>query len=155
MLNVINPIKIKYFIISIGCKMKDWSKTKFDLKGIDDLSEDFEYFQSENIFLAKDYGLTMQVKIGAEYLLKISDTFGLNIRAGYNETPSPEKSTMQEEAIERISFGIGFPLSSNILINVTLVNSNWDKISSDTYAPSEAIESVSAKKIFINTAYLF
>ncbi len=54
-----------------------------------------------------------------------------------------------------ISFGIGFPLSSNILINATLVNSNWDKISSDTYAPSEAIESVSAKKIFINTAYLF
>ena len=97
----------------------------------------------------------MQVKIGAEYLLKISDTFGLNIRVGYNETPSPEKSTMQEEAIERISFGIGFPLSSNILINATLVNSSWDKISSDTYAPSEAIESVSAKKIFINTAYLF
>ena len=147
--------KINDFIISSGFKMKDWSKTKFDLKGIDDLSEDFEYFQSENIFLAKDYGLTMQVKIGAEYLLKISDTFGLNIRAGYNETPSPEKSTMQEEAIERISFGIGFPLSSNILINATLVNSNWDKISSDTYAPSEAIESVSAKKIFINTAYLF
>ena len=45
--------KINDFIISSGFKMKDWSKTKFDLKGIDDLSEDFEYFQSENIFLAK------------------------------------------------------------------------------------------------------
>ena len=78
----------------------------------------------------------------------------MNIRAGYNETPSPEKSTMQEEAIERISFGIGFPLSSNILINATLVNSNWDKISSDTYAPSEAIESVSAKKFFSAKIFL-
>ena len=29
--------KINDFIISSGFKMKDWSKTKFDLKGIDDL----------------------------------------------------------------------------------------------------------------------
>ena len=52
----------------------------------------------------------MQVKIGAEYLLKISDTFGLNIRASCNETPSPEKSTMQEEAIDEFHLALDFRL---------------------------------------------
>tara|TARA_B100000965_G_C19539348_1_gene734849 strand:+ start:1 stop:1371 length:1371 start_codon:yes stop_codon:yes gene_type:complete len=147
--------RINNLIFTTGIRMKDWSNTKFNLKGLEVSSDDYDYFQTENIYIAKDYGLTIQAKLGLEYLLKISDSFGVNIRAGYNEIPSPEKSKMQEEATETISFGIGMPISSDIMLNVTVLNANWQKTSADSYAPSSVLEDIDAKKFFVNIAYLF
>ena len=94
-----------------------------------------------------------QLRFGGEYLVPLSENFGVSARFGSAFIPSPQLSDATEKQIA--SFGLGLPIQRRIIFDIAYLYTSRKKTSNDSYVPSDVIEEIRKSQILFNLSYLF
>ncbi len=133
-------------------RYRDWSQTKFDIKGVDLANSDLADLADENQFIRQNYRATLQYNLGGELLLS-----GLNakLRGGYSVVPSPLDNASKDLDKTFISGGVGFILDRFVTLDITYLRGTWKQESEDEFTPGGTLEDITANKVLIGLTYRF
>jgi len=139
--------------LSVGFRIQDWSQMQFNLMDFTIGSDEYNALEEENIIINDDYRIVSQMRLGGEYLISISETFGVALRLGSAFIPSPKINETGETIIS--SFGLGIPIQKRIMVDFAYLHSYHKKTSNDSYVPSDVIEEIKKSQLLFNVSYLF
>lgn len=140
------------FTFSSSFRFRDWSRTRFDLNGLQPDSELYQALNSENLILASDYGATVETHVGAEYVLRLKG-IALSFRTGYALYPLPAAGENSAESEELMTAGLAISPSQRFIFNFTYLRGAFNRITSDVYTPSGTEEHLTKSTIIINATF--
>ena len=141
------------FSLSVGFRIQDWSQMQFDLIDFVVGSDEYNSLNEENRIINEEYTIVSQLRFGGEYLVPLSENFGVSARFGSAFIPSPKLSDARDTRIS--SFGLGIPIQKRIMLDIAYLYTFHKKTSNDSYAPSDVIEEIHKSQILFNLSYLF
>ena len=127
------------------------SQMQFDLIDFVVGSDEYNSLNEENRIINEEYTIVSQLRFGGEYLVPLSENFGVSARFG-SAYSIPKLSDARDTRIS--SFGLGIPIQKR-LCSISLIYIHHKKTSSDSYAPSDVIEEIHKSQILFNLSYLF
>ena len=141
------------FSLSVGFRIQDWSQMQFSLIDFAVGSDEYNSLNEENRIINEEYTIVSQLRFGGEYLVPLSENFGVSARFGSAFIPSPKLSDARDTRIS--SFGLGIPIQKRIMIDLAYLYTYHKKTSNDSYVPSDVTEEIHKSQILFNLSYLF
>ncbi len=138
--------------ISATARLKDWASTQFDLKDLPASTPLREELEAENRILSSDYRTTVELRSGAEYVLRVRG-MAFSFRGGYTLIPSPLR--IPDEDRNYFTGGIAISPTQQFIINLSYLTTMWERSSSDQYTPSGTVESLTKATIVVNARLRF
>jgi long-subunit fatty acid transport protein len=129
-------------LLSGDVGLKDWSQVKFKTSD----------FLSENSVIRSNYTARLKFRAGSEYSI---DVIGSKIRAGFIFDPDPLKGSKYKNHRKYLTFGTGFLIDKQLMIDVTYLYGWWFRKTSDDLATGKASENIQVHKVLFGISYRF
>lgn len=143
-------VTVKGLTTGLSFRFRDWSATRFDVKGLSTESDIYQNHSTENVILATEYRATMEFHAGAEYVFKIGKKLGIRIRGGYAHYPGPKKEQGGDRSL--FTAGLGIPIFKRIDLETAWLRGNQQRTSRDSYTPEGAKENITTTQALVMLA---
>jgi len=137
-------VMLRDLLLSADLEFTDWTAMEF--------TNADNSLISQNKDIRSLFQTTLEYRFGAEYDIPAS---GIRLRAGYGLRPSAYKGDPSDFDRKTFSGGIGFVLTSSVMLDAAYAHSWWNTYRSNYDGPSRVDESITWNTFLVTMSYRF